>query len=53
MTRLIFAELFVVILIPILYDLLLVHFAPEGYRGKPNRAYEMEQFDLLAPKYDA
>ena len=53
MQRLIVAELFSVILIPIIYDLLLVHYAPEGYRGKPNREHEMTQFDLETPKYEA
>ena len=53
MTRLIFAELFSIVIIPIIYDLLLVTLSPVGYRDKPAREHEMTQFDLETPKYMA
>ena len=51
MQRLIVAEIFSIIVVPIIYVILLVFFAPDGYRGKPLSANEMSQFDLLVPKY--
>ena len=51
MQRLVIAEVFSIIVVPILYVMLLVSFAPDGYRGKPSRAEETNQFDLLVPKY--
>ena len=51
MQRLVVAEIFSIIVIPVLYVILLVYLSPDGYRGKPNRTEEMKQFDLLVPKY--
>ena len=51
MQRLIVAEIFSIIIVPVLYVILLVYFSPDGYRGKPSRTEEMKQFDLLVPKY--
>jgi hypothetical protein len=41
MQRLIVAEIFSIIVVPIIYVILLVFFAPDGYRGKPLSANEM------------
>ena len=52
MRRLVLTELFNVIFIPILVHFLLMQFAPDGYRGRPDRETEMRQFDLETPKYE-
>ena len=51
MHRLVVAEIFSIIVVPVIYVILLVYLSPDGYRGKPSRTEEMKQFDLLVPKY--